>query len=218
MADLIICFVVHVWDYWADLLLFTELKTDYVPSSNRDGGEARQCLTDCYNMVQCILHLRLSNLGSFRFHHFPCEGSSVSTFITLGLHDEEFSIRSGSNKSSLTGETVHWRKWKHGQRESIVSLSEVQPQNDRNGRRLENVRRETCFHQITQWRVMVVDKFLSYLKVFFSSKCLISGMCFLFCSAMSALIFAFPSVISGSPPSFTVVDSITKALTQRCVH
>lgn len=44
----------------------------------------------------------------------------------------------------------------------------------------------------------------------FFYKCLISGMCF--CSAVpwSVLIFPFPPVVSGSPPSSPVVDEITK--------
>lgn len=60
----------------------------------------------------CVAHtngyiFHLSQWWSLCFHHIPSEGSSVCTFITLGLHKEEFSIRSGCNKSSLTGEMVH---------------------------------------------------------------------------------------------------------------
>ena len=49
------------------------------------------------------LHFHLCRLGSLCFQHVPSEVSSANTFITLGRCDEEFSIRSGSNKSSLTG-------------------------------------------------------------------------------------------------------------------
>lgn len=80
-----------------DLLIFIVLKTKYVPSCKR---EASQCLTD---LKYCVAHTN----GPLCFHQIPSEGSSVCTFITLGLHEEEFSIRSGSNKSSLTGEMVH---------------------------------------------------------------------------------------------------------------
>lgn len=129
-------------------------------------------------------------------HHIPSEGSSLCRCITLGLHEEESSIRSGSNKSSLTGGMVHLRKrsteWIYcfhlsspfpiqtgGATSKVMGLAFIWPNNP--------VRNNNN----NKWWVIV----LSYLKIF-STKCLISGMCF--CSAVpwSVLIFPFPLVRS----------------------
>lgn len=118
-----------------DLLIFIVLKTKYVPSCKR---EASQCLTDL--LKYCVAYTN----RSLCFHQIPSEGSSVCTFITLGLH-EEFSIRSGSNKSSLTGEMVHQRK--QIQNKSIVIISRFDfPSQKNTNRRCNFQSHETCFH------------------------------------------------------------------------